>query len=360
MKAAVITLHNMCNYGSQLQTYATQEKLRQYFDDVVFIDYRRPDTYGMEFLRYFSKGSPIKAAAVLPTLLRYKQLFRGFQKKYIHLTDKTYLVEDDFKNFEDIADVYFSGSDLVWSARLNQGIFPMYYLDFVPINRPKYAYASSFGEERLSDEEIAQTKDYISRFTKISVRESSGEYILKEQYHYPAAVQLLDPTLAFPGSYWRDLAPACKIQGDYILIYSLNRNKELDQYAIELSKKTGYKLYRLCTRYDHMIRPGRSILIPPVFAFITLIDHAKLVITDSFHGTAFSMNLETPPICVCPPACSERLRAFLALLGEKNRLISDFQDFEILDHPVDFDSVRNILTCEREKTDQFLKEITGK
>lgn len=360
MKAAVITLHNMCNYGSQLQTYATQEKFRQYFDDVVFIDYRRPDTYGMKFLQYFSKGNPLKAAAVLPTLLRYKQLFGTFQKQYIHLTDKTYLTEKDFENFEDIADVYFSGSDLVWSTGLNHGVIPMYYLSFVPKDRPKYAYASSFGEEKLSEGEIAQTKDYIKDFTRISVRESSGESILKEQYHYAAAVQIPDPTLAFPGDYWRSLAPACTIRGDYILVYSLNRNEELDKYAVELSKKTGYKLYRLCTRYDHMMRPGHSILLPPVFGFITLIDHAKLVLTDSFHGTAFSMNLETQPICVNPPACGERLRAFLTLLGEGDRLISDFRDFKILDRHVDFGRVKTVLGREREKTDQFLKEITGK
>lgn len=360
MKAAVLTLHNMCNYGSQLQTYATQEKLLQYFDDVVFIDYRRPDTYGISFLRYFSKGNPIKAVAVLPTLLRYKRLFGTFQKKYIHLTDKTYLTEKDFENFEDIADVYFSGSDLVWSTSLNHGVIPMYYLNFVPDGKPKYAYASSFGEAKLSKKEIDQTIDYILRFTRISVRESSGESILKKQYHYSAAVQIPDPTLAFPGEYWRNLAPACTIQGNYILIYSLNRNEDLDKYAVELSKKTGYKLYRLCTRYDHMMRPGYSIVMPPVFAFITLIDHAKLVLTDSFHGTAFSMNLETPPICVNPPACGERLRSFLTMLGEEDRFISDFQDFDILDRHVDFERVRDVLAHEREKTNQFLSKIVGK
>lgn len=358
MKAAVITLHNMCNYGSQLQTYATQEKLRQYFDDVIFIDYRRPDTYGMKFLRYFSKGNPLKAAVVLPTLLRYKQLFGAFQKQYIHLTEKTYLTEKDLDDFEDVADVYFSGSDLVWSTSLNHGVIPAYYLSFVPKGKPKYAYASSFGESELSAEEIAQTKEYIMDFTRIAVRESSGESILKEQYHYDAALQIPDPTLAFSGEDWRRLAPASMVQGDYILVYSLNHNAELDRYAVELSKKTGYKLYRLCTRYDHMMRPGRSIVLPPVFAFITLIDHAKYVLTDSFHGTAFSMNLETQPICVAPPACGERLKAFLALLGEEERLISDFQDFKILDRQVDFERVRNVLAREREKTDRFLKEIT--
>ena len=50
MKAAVITLHSVSNYGTQLQAYATQEKLKEYFDEVTFIDYRRPDSYGSDGL----------------------------------------------------------------------------------------------------------------------------------------------------------------------------------------------------------------------------------------------------------------------------------------------------------------------
>ena len=72
------------------------------------------------------------------------------------------------------------------------------------------------------------------------------------------------------------------------------------------------------------------------------------------------MNLETQPICVNPPACGERLKAFLTLLGEEDRLISDFRNFEILEHHVNFERVRNVLIHERQKTDQFLKEITSR
>ena len=59
MKAGVITLHSVCNYGTQLQAYATQEKLKQYFEDVVFIDYRRPDTYGINLIKTFTKGKSL-------------------------------------------------------------------------------------------------------------------------------------------------------------------------------------------------------------------------------------------------------------------------------------------------------------
>ena len=86
--AAVITLHQVDNYGTQLQAYATQEKLKQYFDNVVLIDYRRPDTYGKGLVDSFAKGNPVKALAFLPTYLLWKKVFDGFRSKYLNLTEK--------------------------------------------------------------------------------------------------------------------------------------------------------------------------------------------------------------------------------------------------------------------------------
>mgnify|MGYP001351444695 FL=1 len=111
--AAVITLHQVDNYGTQLQAYATQEKLKQYFDNVVLIDYRRPDTYGKGLVDSFAKGNPVKALAFLPTYLLWKKVFDGFRSEYLNLTEKTYLSESDFKNFNDFADVYVDRKSVV-------------------------------------------------------------------------------------------------------------------------------------------------------------------------------------------------------------------------------------------------------
>ena len=83
MKAAVITLHSVANYGTQLQALATQEKLKEYFDDVIFIDYHRPNTYGLKLLKTFTKGNILKTPVILPTLIYWRYIFGKFQKKYI-------------------------------------------------------------------------------------------------------------------------------------------------------------------------------------------------------------------------------------------------------------------------------------
>ena len=357
MKAAVITLHSVCNYGTQLQAYATQEKLKQYFDDVVFIDYKRPDTYGVKLLKTFTKGNILKAPVILPTILYWKRNFGGFQKKYLNLTSKKYLSLEDFNNFEDVADIYFSGSDQVWNTGWNHGIIPPMYLSFLDDSKPRYSYSSSFGTSVLEDEYIQETKKYLEKYKMISVREDSGVKIVKEQLGIENCIRIVDPTLALEADFWRKIAPKKKIKGDYILIYNLNRSKEFDNYAEKLAKKTGMKLYRFCTRLDQIFRNGKSLIMPEILDFITLVDNAKFVLTDSFHATAFSINLNTEPICIYPNNYSGRLSSFLELVESTQRHVKDYDDFDVIDRHTDFNRVNEILDKEREKIDDFLKRI---
>lgn len=355
--AAVITLHQVDNYGTQLQALATQEKLREHFDDVVFIDYRRPDTYGAGLLGSFAKGNPLRAAAIAPTLLRWKSVFGGFRRRYLHLTERTYLCDADFDDFEDIADVYVSGSDQVWNAGWNKGVIPALYLNFAPEGKPRFAYASSFGRSRLDPAEVEATLPYIDRFDAISVREESGVRILREQYRYRRAERIIDPTLVMTSEFWRGLEPPCSVSGDYILIYNLNRSAEFDHYANELSRRTGLPLYRFCTRYDQILRCGKSIVIPEVLDFVSLVDHARYVLTDSFHATAFSMNMGTEPICIYPSAYSGRISEFLQLVESEQRHVRNMEDYDVVNRQVDFENVEKILDVERQRADDFISAM---
>lgn len=144
---------------------------------------------------------------------------------------------------------------------------------------------------------------------------------------------------------------------DYILIYNLNRSKEFDRYAVELSKRTGLKLVRFCTRYDQFYRPGKSMLVPEVFDFISLIDNAKIVLTDSFHATAFSLNLHTEPICVYPKEFGGRLESILKQTNTTQRHIDNYGDFDVVSRAVDFEQVDEILSVERKKASSFIDAV---
>lgn len=264
---------------------------------------------------------------------------------------------EDFRNFEASADVYFSGSDQVWNTGWNKGVIPPLYLSFVPDDKPKYAYASSFGKSKLEEDELEEIKKYLSRYNRISVREDSGLKILKEQLNIDNAIRILDPTLIENADFWRKYAPKNKIKGDYILIYNLNRSKEFDEYAKKLSEKTGYKLYRFCTRIDQMVRNGKSLIVPEIFDFISLVDNAKIVLTDSFHATAFSINMNTEPICIYPNEYSTRISDFLKLVDCTDRHAKDYNDFDVIDRHIDFDNVNKILNKERKKAEKYLEQV---
>lgn len=353
----VITLHAVQNYGSVLQALATQEILKQHGCEVTIIDYVREDVRYENLVKKWSGGNPIKALAILPTILRWEKVFHSFSKKHLNLSEKTYTTEADFKNYPLMADAYCTGSDQVWNSKWNNGILPCLYLSFVPEDKYKFAFSASFGQSRLPEDEVNKTRAYLEQYNRISVREKEGEAIVKEQYHIENCVHLVDPTLCVSGDFWRKYESKRKIKSEYILVYNLNRSKEFDRYAVELSRRTGLKLVRFCTRYDQFYRPGKSMLVPEVFAFISLIDNAKYVLTDSFHATAFSLNLHTEPICVYPKEFGGRLESILQQTNQTQRHIADYSDFDVVNRPVDFDYVDRILEGERKKANEFLKEV---
>lgn len=359
MKASIITLQCIANYGTQLQAFATQEKLKEVFNDVKFINYKREDSYGVGLIQHYAKGNIIRALAFIPSFFIWKKKFGRFQSEYLCLEEKKYTTDQDFYTYVAEADVYITGSDQVWNSRWNQGIKKMMYLDFIPRDKPIYAYASSFGREYIDPSEVKATRKMISRYRYISVREKSGVNILQQQYNYNRVFHVLDPTLSFDGEYWRQVSKKypLKIKKPYILVYCLKSNQNLDRYVKKLGQLLGVPIYRLCTRIDQLLKVGRGILVPDIFEFITLIDNAELVVTDSFHATAFSMNLNTEPICVYPEEFSCRIDDFLKLVNSIQRRLKSYDDFDIVTRHVDFGKVNQVLEKERNKVDKYLTMV---
>lgn len=357
MKVDVITLHAVQNYGSVLQALATQEILKQHGCEVEIINYIREDVKYENLLKVRSNGNVIKKAVLYPSVKRWKKVFESFYHEHLNLSEHIYTTKDDFNRYPLHADVFCTGSDQVWNSKWNLGIVPELYLSFAPKNSFKFAFSASFGQNRLEDSEVKATQKYIDDYHFISVREKSAVKILEEQYGVKDAVHILDPTLTMNDSFWRHHAAKRKIAGDYILIYNLNRSREFDDYAKKLSKKTGLPLVRLCIRYDQFYRVGKSVLIPEIPEFISLIDNAKYVLTDSFHATAFSMNMGTEPICVYPKEFGGRLESFLNLVESQQRHVKNYDDLDVVNRNVDFTTVNRILEAERKKANEFLDAV---
>ena len=358
IKIELITLQGVANYGSVLQALATQAFFEKHGADVNVINYVKAPNRWENLLQTWSHGNPIKAAVMLPTVRRWKHVFQGFNDSNLHLTGEVLTTQEDFADYKLDADAYCTGSDQVWNSVWNKGILPPLYLSFVPPEKYKFAFSASFGQPELATEEVSQTKQYIEQYRHISVREDEGRKILQEQYGYENAIQTVDPTLCMDADFWRRHAQPVPLKSKgYILIYHLNRSREFDDYAVKLAGKTGLELVRFCTRYDQIYRPGKSMLVPEVGEFIWLLANARYVLTDSFHATAFSMNMGVMPLCVYPPEFSGRLASFLRLVESEQCHIRDFDDFDVIERTPDFSQIDSILADERKKAGDYISMV---
>lgn len=348
-KISVITLHYIRNYGSVLQTYATQRKFELMGYNVEIIDYIRPK----KDVDLRKGVNPLKKLLnkLLGLIQRpfHDKVFDDFLKKNIKLT-RHYDDYNDLKTNPPLSDIYCVGSDQTWNSEYNQGILPAYYLDFGSENCKRVGYAVSIGLDAFPEKEIPQIKQYIQRFSAISVREASAKKII-EDIGYKNVFHVLDPTLVLKKEEWRNLIASRTIKGKYIIIYRLNKNQELENYAKSLSQKTGCKIVRMSYWLTQFLDSGKMIFTPTVNEFLSLIYYADYVITDSFHCTAFSLNFEKEFFVFYPGKFNTRIQSLLELTGTQDRVMGNGKNDY---NTIDYANVRKILDRERKKVDNFI------
>lgn len=364
-KVGIITLHRVVNYGSVLQAFALQEKIKNLGYDVEMIDYypERLTMIGM-LKRIKNKNAKFEHSLLLRTIariiifpsyvLRFHTFF-SFLKKHIILTPKVYKTKEELEKYDFDYDIYCTGSDQVWNCGWNEKFDYPYYLSFAPDDKKKIAYAASFGKSKLDTDEIAETKKYLSRYDSISLRETSGVDIVSK-LGIKESVNVVDPTLLLNGEEWRKISSNKYSNDDYILVYNLNRNKKIDMYAKNLSKKSGLKVRFLSYQLHEFYKKGKIMCNPKVEDFLALIDNAKYVITDSFHATAFSINFNTPFVIVYPGKYSTRLQSILKITGLENRVAQDENDMSAINNEIDFSKINSIIDEERKKSIKWLKD----
>lgn len=363
-KVGIITQHRVVNYGSMLQTYALQEKIEELGYKCEVIDYypERFTPVGM-LKRIKTKGKKLEKSLVLRTIARMViipsyfirfNMFFEFLKKRINLSKKTFHTLEELQSYDFEYDIFCTGSDQVWNYGWNEKIEYPYFLSFVPDKSPKISYAASFGKGTLLDCEIDETQRLLSRYNHISVRELSGVDIINK-LGIKGATNVLDPTLLLTGDEWRRIASGKYKNDKYILIYNLNRNKKIDNYAKALSKKTGLKVRYISYQIHEFYKNGKMFCNSKVEDFLSLIDNAQYIITDSFHATAFSLNFNKEFVIVYPGKYSTRLQSILEILSLTNRVAKDENDMSVIDNRIDYGVVNAILNEERSRSIEWLR-----
>lgn len=358
MKVSLITLHRVTNFGSLLQTLATQIAISKLGYEIEVID------FVPEGLSFYRAVWP-KKRSVVSKVVKFVPLFvcnffqyrmvNSFLSKYVNLTTRRYSNIYDLKRYCPLSDIYLSGSDQIWNTQNNnpEEDLGAYYLDFTDSSR-KIGYAGSFGRDDFSKNELRKMKKCLESYKKVSVREYMGLDVLKKMGI--SGVHVVDPTLLLTKEEWKQSLPIYGCSERYIFVYNLNRNKLIEEIAVEISKKMNIKIVNFADTFE-FIKGARNRLNNNPIDFVSFISQAELVITDSFHGVAFSINFERQFICVPPPKYECRLISILESFRCEDRMVHNlFEALEVWKNNIDYRKVTELVDIKRQESLLFLAE----
>lgn len=362
MKVEIITLHRITNFGSMLQTYATQTAIEKIGYETEVLDFV-PE--GMSFIRgcWPKNDTPVwkKLVKFLPHLaasLVARKNVNLFLHRYIHLSNKRYKCYQEILRNTPIADAYLSGSDQVWNTQNNNPPEDLkaYYLGFVPEGKKRIAYAGSFGKSTFTPEEEVIIKEYIAKYDSVSVREDDGVRIL-QHFGFDNGVHVVDPTLLLSGEEWREFASVKKApKAGYVFVYNLNRNNLIKEVARSIAKDKGLRIINFSDTFDFVLG-AKNRFGNTAEDFVNHIANADYVVTDSFHGTAFSLNLNRQVIVVKAPRYNSRIESILRVAGLlETRLVGNVEEgSKAASATIDYEMVNSRMAIARIKSYEYLK-----
>lgn len=382
-RLGLVLAYRGVNYGMLLQAYATQRFIERQGFKTEILEYTRTSYKHIRFTPWL----PVYAAdEILKKIKRSKQKKTEFidevhkknildrktiSNKFIetHLTNRRVIngieaLEAAGKEYDGV----LIGSDQIWPPDAAFGNFTT--LRFVPDSTNKISYATSLGVTSYPYYCRSSAAQFWKRINHLSVREEQGKRIIQDICNIPVEV-VVDPTYLFTGDEWKELIPEEQIvDGDYILCYFLGATKEHKTLARKFADKQGLKLVSILStesisdidlRYADEIITGRG-----PNDFINLIRKARYVLTDSFHGVAFSV-INNKQFFVFyrtkvggKNSRNSRIDNILNMWGLQNRLIlndSTVDEFSLTD--INYDHVNKLIDDKRNHSVSFLINALG-
>ena len=327
MKKIGILTYMQSNYGAVLQAYALQKYLRMNCDDAVEIINFTTEQHIKED-KIFRRRSPnfvknfilsLRAAIYYRALRRRKKRTIKFKKENINFSRRYKTTEELLKNPPQ-KDIYIAGSDQVFN--LNTPFGDVYYLGFKKNGGKKIAYAASFGVSKFDDKYHEKGKSFFPDFDVISCREKVGADFISNIIGKEVPV-VIDPTLLLTAEDWSNVMVKPDFS-NYICIYDLNGNSRLIEYAKTIQSKTGLKIACITSNIRKRYNVDKVIYDAGPAEFVGLIACSNYTITDSFHGTVFSLIFNRPfNSYIANTNLSSRIYNLLDSLGLSRRIIKD-------------------------------------
>ncbi len=386
-KIALVTCYFQPNYGSQLQAFATQK----FFDEInvdnetILIDGLSSEINHAKYKYFLSrlfntnvikdKWATVKKIIAKKTNSVYakhlnerNQMFTDFAKNEFHLSKRYNSFLELSKATSEYA-AFVVGSDQLW---LPSNIAANYYtLNFVPLQIPKIALSTSFGISHLPKKQAEMAKQFLPRIDFCSIREISGQKLIKELTGREVPV-VCDPTILFTAEDWsKEICNDRFISEKYLFCYFLGNNPIQREFVKKIKNLTGYKIIQLqhCDEFiasdEHF--PDQAPYNVGPKEFIRLIRDAEYVFTDSFHCTVFSMlyaknfftfrRYDNDNIV----STNGRIYSLLSLVNQEHRLLKGNENpKDMLNMNIDYNKIHDKLANLRKFTKEFVYDALNK
>ena len=363
-KIGIVSYYRNINFGSALQACALQMAIRKF-------------GYDCEHIRRFPRRSRKQKffALIKNPFIVFRKLVWFYKKiaspktelrrnnfsRFVHENiqeSEIFCTTDDLARTEKNYDAVVCGSDQIWAPnQFNE----WFYINFISNKCKKIAYAPSIGLPLIPDDLKDKVASLIKDIGYLSVREKEGAQIVYELTGIDVPV-VLDPTLLISKDEWLGKVQKSTAPDEpYILCLFLGENTQHRKSVEEYRQATGRKIVAIpFAKCDYTWGDVVMADAGPL-EFIDLVKNASIVFTDSFHGAAFSMNLNKPfyafmrfaedhPICQ-----NSRIRNLLNIFGLQSRLIDDGATVTEMDIDIDYATVNEILEKKRAKSLTYLQ-----
>lgn len=370
-KVLLTTVFSGYNYGSSLQALAGKTLLNELGYDCQLVAMKSlvkgRDIRFKKLATILWRSLTVKGTSGSKSLNTYQSTYRKtmigdsttrFDKFIDEILQPSYLSWIELQSLAKECKACFAGSDQIWNSS-TMYIDPLYYLRFAPAEK-RVSFAPSFGRDFIADYNRELMGKWISEFAHISIREDSGVKLIKELTGRDA-VHLVDPTLMLDGETWRKTLNITKREGNYILAYFLDKPSEKARVAIkDMKERLGCEVVAIPYQFDEMDYCDKMVPTGPI-EFLDLIDNAKFVLTDSFHGMAFSINFHTP-FCVfgrsygSAHSQNSRVESLLNKLYMRDRF--DPNNAATVIDAIDFNYSETILVAERKRARDYILNLS--
>lgn len=352
MKAGIMTFPKSPSFGASLQMYALYKSITAFGVDTEVVNYVN---------EYMEKGSHIshKNTTVLKKIYKWiteannRQLFAKFEKEIPMFPAKPIHSSAELKKVDDRYQYFVCGSDQVWNPDIT-GCDYSYLLDFCTDGQKKISYAPSFGVESLPTDIADKCATLLNDYSSLSVREEKGKELVMQLTGRDCPI-VLDPTMLIERAQWqKEGKKKHGLPDHYVAYFIFNPKDYVMKYARNLSKQYSAPLLFIggndFTKLRHKEYSGS--LGPREWLYI--IEHADAVVTDSYHGAAFSIIFQKCLHVSLESSTKSRLVTLLKTFGiDKCAIPQGALDDRAYVEP-DYNSVQRIMTKRRNESLDYL------